>query len=158
MLWGGSMIIKIKPTFYHKSIMLFNGREKQTNKLVEEMIELKEALRDGDREYIVEELSDVELCLPYLQLSYLSGVKLEIKNSGKQEYDFTCDTMIRMIHLYRKSGQNFSIFKGLSGIAQFYCTCLYSIYADYGISIDEVEQVKKVKMIRTSSRLIKGEL
>jgi phosphoribosyl-ATP pyrophosphohydrolase len=142
-------MVKIKPELYHKCLLMLNGKQVQSDKVVEELLELRDAIDLKDRAKIVEELGDVENVLPYLQLIYLHNEPLEIKNVGKvQDYNFVCSTLIRLIHSYRTTG-NYGCYKALLGYTQYFCGCLWKVYADYNICTDEIQAVISYKQRRT---------
>lgn len=148
------MVIRkiIKPELFHKGVMLLNGRIVQIDKVIEEMLELKEALDEKDREHIVEELADVEVTLPYLILTYMSGDKFEVKRTGSYDYAVACDLLIICINLYRANTGNINLYNAMKGLTRHLCECLYNIYQQYEISFEEVDQWKIKKKARTLAR------
>jgi len=149
-------MVVIKPSVYHMSMLILNGRDTQIKKVVEELTELKDALISGDRDKIIEELGDVQNVLPYLQLVYLHNEKLIIKNNGLSDlkYPFICDTLIRLIHSV-KTSSNINCQQALSSYAKFYCETLYTIYNKYDIPLKEIEDVISAKQKRTIYRKFK---
>lgn len=149
------MVKIIKPELFHHAIMLINGIDKQIAKVKEELLELKQALAEGDRDHIVEELADVEVVLPYLIMTHMSGYKFEIIRTGEYDYALICDILLKVYDLYNKSHKNVGAYKALIGLTQLLCESLYNIYAKYQITDEEIKQWKIKKKARTIARKVK---
>ena len=145
----------VKPELFHHAVMLFNGRKVQMDKVKEELLELKQALAEGNRDHIVEELADVEVVLPYLTMIYMSGYRFEIKRTGELDYSEVCDILLIVFDYYLKTQMNVGIYGALIGVTQCLCESLFNVYAKYQITQEEIHDWKIKKKARTIARKVK---
>jgi hypothetical protein len=151
------MVIELEPIPFHYVIKTFYGSKKQGFKIIEELQELSEALDSGDRDSIVEELSDVEVVLPYLKITYVPNAVLKIRSSADMDFGLLSDVFIRLLKFRIASDCSPEIHQSLSLLSSALCYSLYPIYIKYKIKREEVEAIKEFKKKRTLMNLYKKE-
>lgn len=146
---------EIRYNLFHTTTITRYGLRHQVEKFIEEADELVEALRETDREHIVEELADVELTLPYIIKPYLNYSSMSVKSLGvRMSIEDSTELIKLCVKLRMKHGSVRSLFTLLQQAVNYYVLSLSMIYEEHLISNEEVQDWKEEKMRRTLKRMI----
>lgn len=132
--------MKIIPRPFHDTMLYRHGEKHQMLKVIEEMNELDQALKEGDRDHIVEEFSDVIHVLPYLEIVF--GIKIKPFFLPNRYPHYKNKFLRRIIaHSIENSEGYRYLFRGiLQDTLKFYLKYLKDIKEQYNITQEEVDQ------------------
>jgi len=141
---------QVKSSTFHSLMILYHGKKPQIEKVVEELLELKEALKGFDRDHIIEELGDVEIVLPYLKKIFIPAINLKIEPYPEfvYKYDDICDLVVALIRMRQEYGDTKIVSNMLRESVTILCHALGDIYYIHKILPDEVELWKEEKYRR----------
>lgn len=147
----------LKTSVFHSVMILYHGKDYQIGKVFEEIKELSDALREKNRDHIVEELADVEIVLPYLKKIYVYNAQLKIEPYPEfaYEYDDIAEVVLILMRFRAKYGDNKKINNLLQDSLSLFCYALGDIYYKYDILPDEIEKWKEEKYRRCLKNIAK---
>lgn len=130
---------------FHYLMLLKNGKKIQIEKCIEEIRELSEAIKEGEREHIVEEMSDVENIIPYITIVF--GFKLKPIRRLTCENPLSLKILARLLTLtLGHSTGNYHLFRGIvRDLVHLYLSRLIEIKAEYQITQQEIDSWKEMK-------------
>lgn len=149
-------IKKLKKTPFHYGMYFCQGKNTQLMKVVEEIVELREAIEENDIEHITEELCDVEIVLPYVSIITFCSKILSIDGGFNLEQHKLLSLMLENALRLRHTSHYRYLNNMIDMITMAYANSLCSVYESFNISENKVELWKHEKYRRTIKRTLKG--
>jgi len=143
---------KLKKTPFHYGMYFCQGKNTQLMKVVEEVIELREAIEENDIEHITEELGDVEIVLPYVSIITFCPKPLVISGGFTLEQHKLLSLMLENTLKLRHGSHYRYLDNMLDMITIAYANSLCSVYEKFKISENRVDEWKQEKY----RRVVKG--
>lgn len=133
----------------------YYGKQAQIDKVIEELKELQQAIKDNDVRHIAEECADVEVVIPYIEVVYQLGSLPTVKYA-KHRYDYMdiSEILIIMLEVRINTGKG-EFDKAMKLIVEHLAYSLYELYSKYKITREDIEEIKDEKYRRTIVRTVK---
>lgn len=149
----------IKKTMFHTVTTIIKGQKHQALKFIEEFGELNLALKEQDREHIIEELADVELTMPYVYYLIPGHYHTRLNSCGTTfPYEQACNLTSMAVASRIEQGDIKNLTKILTESLIVLSISLTGVYLKYCITEREVDDWIETKKRRTLKRIITGGL